>query len=100
MPNGVYVTAFDTGVDIDSGQVQPVPRMRYQQLGYDATKDYVTWYVPQVDVREVKRGESGDRFIWNGKLYQVTDNNDWLDVDGWVGVVGVRIVTPAGGVNA
>lgn len=90
-PDGLYITNYDDGVPIATGQVQTVPRNRYMQLGYDANRDYVTWFVPKVDVHEVRRGESGDQFAWNGDRFQVQDNDDWSAIDGWMAVVGVKV---------
>lgn len=97
-PNGTYVTALADGVTIETGQVQPVPRTKYLQLGFDASRYYVTWYVPQLDVMDVKRGESGDQFEYGGKRFQVVENNDWYQQDGWIGVVGIEINRPSVGV--
>jgi hypothetical protein len=91
LPNGKYVTTYAPGIVIDSGQVQPIPRSQYQQLGLDVSKKYVTWYVPLLDVRDIARDASADQFVFAGERYQVENNNDWFDVDGWLGVVGIKI---------
>lgn len=88
---GRDVTSFAVGVMIDTGQVQAVPRGKYQFLGLDFTKNYVTWYVPALDVRDVTRGNSGDEFEFNGRRYRVESDNDWLAIDGWIGALAIDI---------
>lgn len=89
--DGIDVTTYAPGVVVTSGQVQPVPRTRYEFMGLDYNSNYVTWYVPSIDVADVTRDNSGDQIEFSGYRYQVVSANDWFEVDGWTGVLCVKI---------
>lgn len=91
LPNGKYKTGYDPGVVITTGQIQAVPRSQYLQLGLNVSKKYVTWYVPELEVKQIDRDGSADQFVFAGERYQVDSNNDWFKVDGWIGVIGIKI---------
>lgn len=81
---------FAPPVPVELCSVQAVPRTRYEVLGLDYQKDYVTWYVPRAVVG-LQRNTSGDRMTWNGMLYQLQNETDWSGQDGWTAVICVRI---------
>lgn len=72
------------------GSVQAVPRRLYQLHGLDWKKNYIMVYSSDV-IEGVNRDTSGDRIIFNGKLFQVLDENDWTPIDGWNGVMCVEV---------
>ncbi len=88
---GRDVTTFAEGVEYEDGQVQPVPRSRYQNLGLDLSMKYITWYMPNLDIADVTRGNSGDELEWKSERYRVESCNDWFDVDGWTAALCVKI---------
>ncbi len=53
-------------------------------------KTYYTFY-SSVDVLDIIRDTSSDKLGFNGEIYQVESSNDWFAVDGWTGVLAVRI---------
>jgi len=81
---------FADMVEVDTGSVQSVPRSRYAYYGLDVQKNYINWYVEQT-VIDVQRDFSGDRLVWNGRIFQLTSALDWYGQDGWVGVICVDI---------
>lgn len=72
------------------GSVQPVPQSRYQALGLDFAKEYVTLYT-LAGVVGVERDGAGDRIVWNGKTYNAESDTDWTAQAGWRAVLCVRI---------
>ena len=72
------------------GSIQAVPRRLYQQHGLDWKKNYITIYSSDT-IEGVGRDTSGDRVVFDGKLFQVLDENDWTPVDGWNGVMCVEV---------
>ena len=90
-PAGLFVAAFAAGVDVAQGSLQAVPRTRYQVLGLELSKKYVTWFVPSVAVAGLERGTSGDQFEYNGERFQAESVTDWAGQDGWLEVLGVKI---------
>lgn len=86
---GIDVPEFEPDVEL-KGSVQAVPRRLYQQNGLDYKKNYITIYSSDV-IEGVNRDTSGDRIIFNGKLFQVLDENDWKPIDGWNGVMCVEV---------
>lgn len=86
---GIDVPVFEPDTSL-KGSVQAVPRRLYQQHGLDWKKKYIMIYSEDV-IEGVDRGTSGDRIVWNGKLYQVLDENDWSLIDGWNGVMCVEV---------
>lgn len=86
---GQYVPTYDTPVDVD-GSMQPVPRSRYEIYNLDFAKNYYTFYVSS-DFIGTDRNVSGDKIIFNSKLFQVQSPNDWFAVDGWQGVLCVLV---------
>lgn len=86
---GIDVPEFEPDVDL-KGSIQAVPRRLYQQHGLDWKKNYITIYSYDV-IEGVNRDTSGDRIIFDGKLFQVLDENNWTPIDGWTGVMCVEV---------
>jgi hypothetical protein len=89
---GMLVPTYAPPVVVE-GSFQPVPRNLYAENGLDFQKDYYTFYAP-VDIFDLQRDVSGDQLIFNNTQYQCESNNDWFAIDGWKGVLCVRIGTP------
>lgn len=92
---GQLISAFAPGVDIAQGSVQAVPLTRYEVLGLDREKTYVSWFV-SINALGVGRNRAGDEFEWNGGRYGIVGDTNWHAQDGWVSVIGVwlRRVSP------
>lgn len=80
---GRDVTYFQEGVAVTEGSVQAVPRNRYESLGLDFSRNYVTWFVPQ-NVIGLGRNVSGDNIEFNGRRYDIETMTNWYAQDGWV----------------
>lgn len=80
---GVWIPTFNDGVPIDSGNAQPVPRNRFQNLGLDYQKNYITWFVP-MSLVDASRDMSGDEIQYDGQRWKVESKTDWYSRDGWV----------------
>jgi hypothetical protein len=89
---GQFVASFAEPVDI-LGSFQPVPRQKYAEMGLDATREYAYFYSTQ-QLDDVNRDRSGDQLIFNGKRYEISGSNDWHAIDGWNGVLVVRVRNP------
>lgn len=87
---GRDVTTRAGGVDVPGGSLQAVPLTRYESMGLDYKKKYVTWFV-SLNVVGIDRDRSGDQFAYNGRRYDVVGESNWFQQDGWVGVVGIDV---------
>lgn len=92
---GRYVSTLAAPVAVTVGSVQAVPRSRFEILGLDMSKKYVTWFVPRAVVGIV-RDAAGDQITYNGQTFQVETTTDWEGQDGWMAALCVQI----GGANA
>jgi hypothetical protein len=86
---GQYVTTFASGV-ILKGSFQPVPRSLYETYGLDLQKSYFTFYTSN-NIIDLTRDVSADQLDFNSERFQVESNNEWFAIDGWVGVLCVKI---------
>ena len=85
---GRDVSAFAPGVTIPLGSVQAVPRTRYESMGLDNSKSYVTWFV-MANALGVERDRAGDEFEWNGRRYGIESVTPWFAQDGWNEILGI-----------
>lgn len=95
--NGTYLTTYADAVTVEECSVQAVDRAKYQAMGLDFQKTYITWYVPNQAFTTVKRGTAGDAIEWNGDRYQLSGGIDWTGQDDWGKAVCV-LTGPATGV--
>lgn len=86
---GQYVPQFSEGVALQ-GSFQPVPRNVYRTFGLDLQRDYFTFYASS-NLLDIRRGTSSDHIAFNGQRYQCESNNDWYEIDGWKGVLCIRL---------
>lgn len=84
-----YVPAFDAEVKI-TASVQAVNNKNYKQLELDFKKNYRKIFAPE-NMIGLERGTSGDRFVIDGRLYQMIDDTSWFSIDGWASCVCVDI---------
>ena len=70
--------------------VQAVDRKNYVEYGLDFQKNYVQLFASQ-DIIDIDRDSSGDRFTWNGRLFQLESRNNWFAQDGWASAIAVEV---------
>lgn len=95
-----YTSRTTNGIGIDvpvyadpvsqTGQVQAVPKELFEKYGLDFQKTYLMFYVSKA-VLDVTRDVSGDQIIFAGNKYQCLSQTDWFAINGWTGVVSVKV---------
>jgi hypothetical protein len=90
-----WVSAFTHLPDVYAS-VQAVQRDSYQQYGLDLQKNYVKVYAA-MNIIDLERDSSGDRFIYNGRLFQLESKYTWWNEDGWDKCIAVEIGKPVNG---
>lgn len=90
---GLYVSQF-AEPRVIIGSLQPVPRNRYEALGLDFNRNYVTLYASK-NIFDVDRDIAGDQIEYCGQRFECESCNDWFAIDGWLSVVCVQIPTEA-----
>lgn len=102
-PTGLSTSIYAAPQTILKGSVQAVDLSRYEQLGLDRQKSYVTWYVPNVVVQSIRANpdSNGDVIEWpvskagallpGARRYQIISDTPWSVQDGWMRVLGVDI---------
>ena len=86
---GLWATTYAAGVPL-TDSIQAVSRTLYTALGLDFDRYYIMIYTDN-PLLVVERDESGDQIEFNGERYQLLSNNDWKPIDGWEGVLAVRL---------
>lgn len=86
---GQYVTQYDEGVCVD-GSLQPVPQSMYAQLELDFSKQYYTFY-STTPISDVERDATPDKIVYMGAEYVTVSRSDWSSIDGWNGVMFVKV---------
>lgn len=89
-PGGRDVTQFAPAETLANVSVQAVPLSRYEMLGLDFQKVYVSLFAT-VDVTGIARDRAGDEFLWNNQRYAVVMETQWFVQDGWTNVVAVLV---------
>lgn len=85
---GVYVSAYtDSTIQ---GNLQPIQKNLYQQLGLDLQKNYGTLHIRE-NLIDVSRGVSGDQISYNGNRYQCVSKLDWYSQRGFITIMVVQI---------
>lgn len=87
---GQYVTDFAEPVAFE-GSVQAVDRRAYTQLGLDFAKTYKTIYLC-ADAHTFTRNTAGDQIGVGVGRYEIVSDLDWFEIDGWVGLLCVRLL--------
>ncbi len=86
---GIWVTTYAAGVPLNDS-IQAVPRTLYVALGLDLSRYYVMIYTDN-PLLVVERDTSGDQIEFNSERFELLSNNDWRPIDGWEGVLAVRL---------
>ena len=86
---GLYENQYQAPVPV-VGSFQPVPRQVYQQLGLDFNSSYLMLYT-STPLDDIQRGETGDIIRFNSQRFRAVGNNEWTPVDGWNGVLLIRV---------
>jgi hypothetical protein len=92
-PNGIgqWETTYDIPRQV-SGQVQAVPRNLFEKYGLDFQGTYLTFYISK-DILDVQRDVSGDQIKFGNDTYKCLSETDWFLINGWTGVMAVKINT-------
>jgi hypothetical protein len=90
-----WVPGFGTATPLKAS-VQAVNRSSYAEMGLNFNSFYVQVYA-MLNMVDLQRDSSGDRFIYNGDLYQMENGQSWFEQDGWATCLAVRIKTGATG---
>ncbi len=88
--DGLDVSSYESPLIVSEGSVQAVPRNRYDSLGLDYSRHYVTWFTTAT-ARGVERDRSPDQFTYGGRVYDVQLVTPWSLQDGWNEVLGIDI---------
>lgn len=96
---GIDVTTYYPGVLINTGSVQPINMSKYEQYGLDFEKQYINWFVPNLNANDVDRDKSGDVIETLGKRWQLCGGNDWGGIDGWKVMTAVYIGPATGNIT-
>ena len=86
---GLWTTTYAAGVPL-TDSIQAVSRTLYTALGLDFARYYIMVYTDN-PLLVVERDGSGDQIEFDGARYQLLSNNDWRPIDGWEGVLAVRL---------
>lgn len=90
-----WVPGFGAATPLKAS-VQAVNRSSYAEMGLNFNSFYVQVYA-MLNMVDLQRDSSGDRFIYNGDLYQMENGQSWFEQDGWATCLAVRIKTGATG---
>lgn len=71
--------------------VQAVDRNSYGAMGLDFNAQYVNIFA-SLNLIDLERDSSGDRFIYNGWVYQMSKGQNWHSQDGWATCLATRTV--------
>lgn len=86
---GQWVTKYKDPVPVEAS-VQAVSRSVYVKFGLDFQKNYIKIFV-KIDVQDIDRDMTGDRFLIYGKRYQIETQSGWFNMDGWVSAICVEV---------
>lgn len=86
---GEFVPTYSLPVAL-SGQVQAVPRELFEKYGLEFQGTYLMFYVSK-EILDIERDVSGDQIKFGGATYQCLSETDWFQINGWTGVIAVRI---------
>lgn len=75
---------------IYTGSIQPVPNRMYEQLGLDLNKNYKTVYSPEL-MQSIAENIQPDRIVYNSKTFQIIDDKDWYETNGYTKIIMVEI---------
>lgn len=79
---GNSIKTFSTPIPMMGASVQPVPFRDIQVMGLEVGKKYIRVWI-QANAHASSRGEDGDQFIWDLKLWTILEPTFWIEQDGW-----------------
>ena len=86
---GQDVSSYAPGVAI-SANVQAVKRAFYQRMGLDYTKRYIEIWTT-TDTVDLYRDRAGDQIEWEGRRYELMNEEEWTPIDGWNSALAVDV---------
>ncbi len=86
---GIWVSTEAVGVVLNDS-IQAIPRELYESLGLDLSRYYVMIYTDNPLV-VVDQGTSGGQIEFESERYQLESETDWSPIDGWRGVLAIRL---------
>lgn len=88
---GFQAPMFAVGVALRDS-IQAVPQNIYVYLGLDLAKQYIMIYTDSLLVLP-SRSTQGSQVGFDGDRYQIQSGSDWRAIDGWQGVLCVKLQT-------
>ena len=85
---GVLINVYTAPVSY-WGCVQPVKNTKYEALGLQFGKNYITVW-GEVEMNGIDRQAVADRILYNGKTFNVVSSSDWMAYNGWSSVIAVE----------
>lgn len=73
-----------------TGSIQAVPNKMYEQLGLDLNKNYKTVFSPAL-MESLAESLQPDIIKYNGKTYQIVENKNYYETNGWTKALIVEI---------
>lgn len=86
---GYRVSGFDAPIDM-SGSVQRVKLTQYKENNLDFSKIYIRIFDINL-IEALDRETNADQIIWDGYLWHVMPESDWIEQGGWNSVFAVRL---------
>lgn len=86
---GYRVSEFDEPVDM-SGSVQRVNLTQYKSNDLDFSKIYIRIFDINL-IEALDRETNADQIIWDGYLWHVMPESNWIQQGGWNSVLAVRL---------
>ena len=70
------------------GSVQPVQRSRYEALGLDWAKNYISIW-GSIVLTDLSTAKQPSQILWQGSLWNVTALTEWNPHNGWMNCTAV-----------
>lgn len=82
---GYDIPVYSSPITIQA-MVQAMPNSMYEEHGLDKTKNYIVIHTSE-HIQDTAGQKIADRFLIDGKFYNVTSTTDWYVYNGWVSVI-------------
>lgn len=89
LANGFWSSTY-AAEQIITGNVQPISRTLYANMGLDYQKSFYNFFIQQ-SVIDIARDVAGDQFVFEGKNFQCVSKTNWHGIDGWLQVLCVHV---------
>lgn len=73
-----------------TGSIQAVSNKMYEQLGLDLNKNYKIVFSPTL-IQSIAEEIQPDRILYDGRTYEVVENKDWYETNGYTKVLMVEL---------